>query len=49
MNVNLSELVNIVIIPILQVAFPIALIFAIVEKIVNAVLSFIRGDRSVKL
>ena len=49
MNLNLNELVNTIIIPILQVAFPIALIFAIVERIVNAVLSFVRGDRNVKL
>lgn len=49
MNLNLNELVNTVIIPILQVAFPIALIFAIVERIVNATLSFVRGDRNVKL
>lgn len=49
MSLNLNELVNTVIIPILQIAFPIALIFAIVERIVNATLSFIRGDRNVKL
>lgn len=49
MSLNLNELVNTVIIPILQIAFPVALIFAIVERIVNATLSFIRGDRNVKL
>lgn len=49
MSLNLNELVITVIIPILQIAFPVALIFAIVERIVNATLSFIRGDRNVKL
>jgi hypothetical protein len=49
MNVNLSELINTVIIPILQIAFPISLTFAIVERIVNIVISFVRGDKYVKM
>ena len=46
---NLNEIVNTIIIPVLQVGFPIALIFAVVEKIINVILSFIRGDKTVKL
>ncbi len=49
MNVNLNELVNTVIIPILEVSFPIAVIFAVVERLINMALSFIRGDKNVKL
>lgn len=49
MNVNLNEIVNNVIIPILEIAFPISLTFAIVGRIVNMILSFIRGDKDVKI
>lgn len=49
MNVNLSEIVNNIIIPILEIAFPISITFAIVERIVNIVISFIRGDKYVKM
>lgn len=49
MNLNLNELVNTVIIPILQIAFPISITFAIVERIVNIVISFVRGDKYVKM
>lgn len=49
MNVNLNEIVNNIIVPVLQVSFPIAITFAITERIVNMTLSFIRGDKNVKL
>lgn len=48
MNVNLNEIVSNIIIPILEIAFPISVIFAIVERVVNMTLSFIRGDKNVK-
>jgi len=49
MITNLNEIVSNIIIPILQTAFPIALIFAITERIINMTLSFIRGDKNIKL
>lgn len=49
MNVNLNEIVNNIIIPILEIAFPISIIFAIIERIVNIIISFVRGDKYVKM
>lgn len=49
MNVNLNEIVNNIIIPVMEVAFPISLTFAIIGRIINMILSFIRGDKDVKI
>lgn len=49
MTANLNEIVSNIIIPVLEIAFPIALTFAIVERIINMTLSFIRGDKNIKL
>lgn len=49
MNANLNEIVNNIIIPILKIAFPISITFAIIERIVNIIISFVRGDKYVKM
>lgn len=46
---NLNNIINTVIIPIIQIGFPISLILAITEKVINMILSFIRGDKTIKL
>ncbi len=46
---NLNNLITTIILPIIQIGFPIALVLAITEKIINMILSFIRGDKNVKL
>lgn len=48
-TVNLNEIVSNIIIPIIQISFPIAVTFAISERIINIMLSFIRGDKYVKM
>lgn len=49
MTIDLNNIVETVIVPCLQVGFPIAIIFALTERVANIVLSFVRGDKHVKL
>lgn len=49
MTLDLNNLVETVIVPTLQIGFPIAVVFAIVERVANMMLSFVRGDKHVKL
>ena len=46
---NINEIINTIIVPIVQVGFPIAFVLTITEKIINMILSFVRGDKNVKL
>lgn len=49
MTIDLNNLVNTVIVPIMAVAFPVSVIFALTERFANMFLSFVRGDKHVKL
>ena len=46
---TLNNIVNTIIIPCVEIGFPIALIFAIVGKIINFIISCITGDKKVNL
>ena len=46
---TLTQITNTVLIPCIQIGFPIALLFALTGKIINFILSFITGHEKVKL
>lgn len=49
MEINMIELVNTVIVPTLEIAFPIGLVFALTEKVITMIYNSIGGGKNVKL
>lgn len=48
-NETLTTITNNIIIPCIQFGFPVAILFTLTEKIINFILSCIRGDKKVNL
>lgn len=45
---NLNEIINQIIIPAVQVGFPLAITIALVEKLIQFIINCIKGNKEVK-